>query len=119
MAMAACSPLQNTKEPGLPERFNCIPTRSALIVRPNPHFPDEICRGESHLDKLSTVLRLNRIIFVEIGVFEDSPGPLGHKLVEVGHDYVVVRDIANVMTTRIPIYSIKSVTIVTIPKPGK
>jgi hypothetical protein len=45
----------------------------------------------------------------EIGVFEDNPGPLGSKVIEVGSEYLVVRDIANVTTTRIPIYSVKAV----------
>ena len=56
----------------------------------------------------------------EIGVFKANPGPLGHKVVEVGADYVVLQDIrGNVTTTRIPIYSIKAVTIMTIPRPAK
>ena len=55
----------------------------------------------------------------QIGVFTDSPGPLGHKVIEVGADYVVLRDIANVTTTRIPIYSIKAIVTMAIPKPAK
>ena len=34
----------------------------------------------------------------------------GHKLIEVGPDYVVVEDIAGVIETRIPIFSIKCIT---------
>ena len=33
----------------------------------------------------------------------------GHKVIEVGPDYVVVEDIAGVTETRIPIFSIKSI----------
>src|SRR5271154_5934945 len=55
----------------------------------------------------------------EIGLFENGPDQLGHKVVEIGADYVVVKDIANVTTTRIPIYSVKAVTIMTIPKRAK
>jgi hypothetical protein len=36
--------------------------------------------------------------------------PMGHTVIEVGDDYLVVRDIANVTETRIPIYAIKSVS---------
>ena len=46
----------------------------------------------------------------EIGVFEKGPDVLGHKIVEVGTDYVVLQDIAGVSESRIPIFSIKSVT---------
>jgi len=40
----------------------------------------------------------------------------GHKVVEVGPDYVVVEDIAGVTETRIPIYSIKSINRIKGPK---
>lgn len=33
-----------------------------------------------------------------------------HKVIEVGPDYVVVEDLAGVTETRIPVYSIKSIT---------
>ena len=41
---------------------------------------------------------------------------LAHKVVEVGPDFVVVVDAANLTETRIPITSIKSVTITRPPK---
>lgn len=40
----------------------------------------------------------------------------GHKVIEVGPDYVVVEDLADVTETRIPIYSIKSITRIKGPK---
>jgi hypothetical protein len=40
----------------------------------------------------------------------------GHKVIEVGPDYVVVEDIAGVTETRIPAYSIKSITRIKGPK---
>jgi hypothetical protein len=40
----------------------------------------------------------------------------GHKVIEVGPDYVVVDDLAGVTETRIPIYSIKSITRIKGPK---
>lgn len=46
----------------------------------------------------------------EIGVFDKGPEVLGHKVVEVGTDYVVLQDIAGVSEIRIPLYSVKAVT---------
>jgi hypothetical protein len=40
----------------------------------------------------------------------------GHKVIEVGPDYVVVEDLAGVTETRIPVYSIKSITRIKGPK---
>ena len=34
----------------------------------------------------------------------------GHKIIEVGPDYIVAEDIAGVIETRIPIFSIKCIT---------
>lgn len=47
----------------------------------------------------------------EIGFLQGGPGILGHKVVEVLGDGVVIEDVAGVNQTRIPIYSIKSVLI--------
>jgi len=42
--------------------------------------------------------------------------PLGHKVVEVGPDYVVIEDAAGVTETRIPVTSIKAIIKLKIPK---
>jgi len=42
--------------------------------------------------------------------------PLGHKVVEVGADYVVVEDAAGVTETRIPVTSIKAIIKLKVPK---
>lgn len=55
----------------------------------------------------------------EIGVFENNPGPLGHKVIEINNDFLVLRDIAGVTTTRIPIYSVKAVVTMNVGKPAK
>jgi len=47
----------------------------------------------------------------EIGVLEKFGGPLGYKVTEIGQDYVVCRDIADVTELRIPVYAVKSVTV--------
>ena len=36
--------------------------------------------------------------------------PLGHKIVEIGDDYIELLDVSGVTTTIIPIYSIKAIT---------
>ena len=46
----------------------------------------------------------------EISIFDNGPEVLGHKVVEVASDYVVLQDIAGISETRIPIFSIKAVT---------
>jgi hypothetical protein len=40
----------------------------------------------------------------------------GHKIVEVGSDYIVLLDPAGVNEVRIPIYSVKSVTVTRLPR---
>ncbi|MFO0822538.1 MAG: hypothetical protein U0792_05360 [Gemmataceae bacterium] len=45
------------------------------------------------------------------------PGiPLAHKVIEVGSDYIVLEDPAGVTQTRIPITSVKAVTVTKLPK---
>ena len=41
---------------------------------------------------------------------------LGRRVIEVGSDYVVVEDVAGVIETRIPVYSIKSIVKLKVPK---
>jgi hypothetical protein len=52
----------------------------------------------------------------EISTLDDTPGPLGFKITEVGPDYLIVVDIADVTETRIPVYSIKSIVRLKVPK---
>ena len=41
---------------------------------------------------------------------------VGHKVIEVGDDYVLVEDAAGVTETFIPVYSIKSIVVIKPPK---
>ena len=52
----------------------------------------------------------------KLNLFQGSPEVLGHKVVEVGSDFVVVEDIAGIQQLRIPVYSIKSVGITKLGK---
>ena len=50
----------------------------------------------------------------KVGGYEISIVPgveLGHKVVEVGQDYIVLEDIAGVTQNRIPVYAVRAVTI--------
>lgn len=40
----------------------------------------------------------------------------GHRIIEIGPDYVVVEDAAKVTETRIPLYSIKAIIKLKVPK---
>lgn len=51
-----------------------------------------------------------------LNLFSDGPEILGHKVVEVGSDFVVVEDIAGIQQLRIPVYSLKSIGITKIGK---
>lgn len=47
----------------------------------------------------------------KLGLFTHGPDVLGHKVVEVGADFVVIEDITGIQQLRIPVYSLKSVGI--------
>jgi hypothetical protein len=59
-----------------------------------------------------SVLKEGQAILVKeaAGRYEITLMEGGHKVIEVGPDYVVVEDVAGVTETRIPIFSIKSIT---------
>lgn len=50
----------------------------------------------------------------EILLMDDAP--LSHKITAVGQDYLVVEDNAEVMESRIPVYSIRSIVKLKTPK---
>ena len=52
-----------------------------------------------------------------LNLFQGGPEVLGHKVVEVGANFVVVEDTAGIQQLRIPVYSIKSVGITKSAKP--
>lgn len=58
-----------------------------------------------------TVLREGQgvVLRESAGRYEISLMEGGHKVIEVGSDYVLVEDIAGVSETRIPVYSIKNI----------
>ena len=51
----------------------------------------------------------------EISTLDGVPGVQGHKVIEVASDYVVIRDIAGVSESRIPVYSIKAIIRLKVP----
>jgi hypothetical protein len=52
----------------------------------------------------------------EVTILADQPGPLGFTILEVGQDFLVLRDIAGIQEVRIPIYAIKSITTISTAK---
>jgi len=73
--------------------------------------------GEEHGRGVLSVLSKGQAVSIkdvggryEIGVMPNAE-MLGYKVVEVGSDYVVVKDIAGVTELRLPIYSVKVVSI--------
>lgn len=73
--------------------------------------------GEEHGRGVLGVLSKGQAVSVkevngryEIGVIPNM-GMLGYKVVEVGSDYLIVEDIVQVTELRIPIYSIKAVSV--------
>ncbi len=52
----------------------------------------------------------------EISMFDEGPAMLGHKVVKVGADYVLLEDVAGVTSIRVPIYSIKSIVKIKVPR---
>lgn len=51
----------------------------------------------------------------EISTLEGVAAVQGHKVTEIGPDYIVVQDIAGVTEAHIPIYSIKSIIKLKLP----
>ena len=52
----------------------------------------------------------------EVTILADQPGPLGFTILEVGHDFLVLRDISEIQEVRIPIYAIKAITTISTAK---
>lgn len=48
----------------------------------------------------------------EVSFLEREVGVLGHKVVAVGQDWIVVQDLVGAIETRIPIWSIRAVTVI-------
>lgn len=84
-----------------------IPATSNAQDKPKKNFLSALKEGQS------IVLKENAGRY-EILMMKDVR--LGHTVIEVGTDYVVVEDVAKVTETRIPVYSIKAIVKITIPK---
>jgi hypothetical protein len=53
----------------------------------------------------------------ELTLLPEKLQPLGHKIIEIGGDYVLLRDLGEITDSAIPIYSISAIK--TIRVPGK
>ncbi len=47
----------------------------------------------------------------QLGLFPETIRPLSHTVIEIGQDFVALRDVANVRETIIPVYSILSIQV--------
>ena len=52
----------------------------------------------------------------EVSMFDDDTQTLSHKVIEVGTDFLTIEDIGGLTETRLPIYSIKSIVRLKVPK---
>ena len=89
----------------------CLGLSGALIVTTATRSTEDTKRSKG----VFSSLRVGQSISLKdegsafsITTFEPEL-PQSHKVVEVGSDYIVVRDIAEITDTLVPIYSIKSI----------
>ena len=54
-----------------------------------------------------------------ISVFADEKPQLSHEVVEVGSEFVVVRDVTKIRETRIPLWSLKAVVVISTAVAGE
>jgi len=47
----------------------------------------------------------------EIGILPPGYQPVPQKVIEIGHDYVVFRDLVGITDTIVPVYSIKAIKV--------
>ncbi len=47
----------------------------------------------------------------EIGLYPETFRPLGHTVIAIGKDYIVLRDLANITDSILPVYSVKVITV--------
>jgi hypothetical protein len=52
----------------------------------------------------------------EISSFDDGQAIISHKVIEVGTDYLTVEDFGGLFVTRIPVFSIKAVVLLKVPR---
>lgn len=48
--------------------------------------------------------------------FDDALTDLGHKITEIGPDFVTIEDLGGLIETRIPVYSIKAIVRMKVPR---
>jgi hypothetical protein len=79
--------------------------------------PDKQPKGFFSTLKVGQVIAVKEVAGrYEISMIEGVPGPLGHKVIEIGTDYLVVENFAGVIETRIPVFSIKAIIKIKVPR---
>lgn len=100
-------------------RLICVLFLSAFLLMA---IPPVMSPGQDRSDKgFLDVLHTGLSVFIkedhgryEIRLFDGTH--VGHKVTEIGTDYIVIEDPAGVSETCIPIYSIKSIIKLNVPK---
>ena len=81
------------------------------IATAEPPADHKASRFLDHLKPRQVVSLTTKDGRYEIGVFPASYQPLPYKVVEIGHDYVVLRDLVEINDVILPIYAIKAIKV--------
>lgn len=96
-------------------RILFVTTSLLILVPPTSNGQDRSQKGFLSALKVGQIVTLKE----DAGRYEITvlkKAPLGHKIIEIGSDYVVIEDAARVTETRIPVYSIKAIIRLRLPK---
>lgn len=96
-------------------RILFVTTSLLILVPPTSNGQDRSKKGFLSVLKVGQIVTLKEDAGrYEITVLKNAQ--LAHKVIEVGADYVVIEDAARVTETRIPVYSIKAIIRLKLPK---
>ncbi len=96
-------------------RFSLAVAALLLAITATSHGQDKPPKDFlSALKEGQTIVLKENAGRYEITVMKDVR--LGHTVIEVGPDFIVVEDVAKVTETRIPVYSIKAIVKIKVPK---
>ena len=93
----------------------CLAAVAAIILGTSIAFSQRAERGRQGVLSVLTEGQAVSVSEVagryEISIFSNGPQMMGYNVIEAGQDYVILEDIAHVRESRVPIYSVKAVTV--------
>ena len=89
---------------------------AVCIVNAFGQAPDKPAGFLSTLKKDQSVIMKDIAGRFEVSLMDGVLEPLTHKIISVENDFLVVEDIAGVTETRVPVYSIKTIVRLKVPK---